>query len=191
MSVNFSRVFAVVWRAILIATAAIGPAALPLSAQSPAPAGERVVELPPLMVEASGKAPTWLYADAGGFEVLSCCSRETTRDWIKTYQYHQQVLRVVVPEEFLAKMDVPAVHVLYNLDSKRVGSDAVLQELIKAEKRRSREQSQNVVSPGLLPSNERGKGGLPLVALGDLSRAIFAQHAFGRARYHCALRFSG
>jgi hypothetical protein len=75
----------------------------------PAPAGK--VELPPMLVEESISSVPWLYVNAGGTEFLSRCSASTTRALAGAWLEKMQLVRVLVPPEFLVRMDVPTVFV--------------------------------------------------------------------------------
>lgn len=92
-----------------------------------APAG--AVELPPMMVEESVSSVPWLYVNAGGTEFLSRCSSATTRDLAEAWLGKLQLVRAVIPEEFLVRMDVPAVFVLYGQEVKQAMSAEIQREL--------------------------------------------------------------
>lgn len=77
------------------------------------------VELPPMIVEETAKAPQWLYVNAEGTEFLSRCSAATTRAYIESWRRGMRLIRTLVPEDFLARMDVPPVMVLYAQDLKQ------------------------------------------------------------------------
>src|SRR5436305_679334 len=94
-----------------------------------APVNGGVVELPPMLVEASVSGVPWLYADADGIEFLSRCSASTTRDFVETWVAKMQLVRTLVPAELLARMDVPAVFVLYGQDLKQTVSAEIQREL--------------------------------------------------------------
>lgn len=87
------------------------------------------VELPPMMVEESISSVPWLYVNAGGTEFLSRCSASTTRHLVEEWLTKMQLVRVLVREEFLARMDVPAVFVLYAQDAKLTVSAEIQREL--------------------------------------------------------------
>jgi hypothetical protein len=87
------------------------------------------VELPPMMVEESLSSAPWLYVKAGDTEFLSRCSTSTTRRFVEAWLAKMQLVRVLVPEEFLARIDVPAVFVLYGQDLKQAVSAEIQREL--------------------------------------------------------------
>ena len=88
-----------------------------------------VVELPPMMVEESSASVPWLYVNAGGTEFLSRCSSATTSDLVEAWLSKLQLVRSLVPEEFLGRMDVPAVFVLYGQDLRQKVSAEIEREL--------------------------------------------------------------
>jgi hypothetical protein len=97
-----------------------------------------VVELPPMMVEESVSSVPWLYVSAGGTEFLSRCSVGTTRNLVEVWLKKMQLVRVLVPEEFLGRMDVPSVFVLYSQDLKQSVSAEIQRELEAGDKRKRR-----------------------------------------------------
>ena len=115
-------------------TAVLGLAALAVGVNAAAGGEEpAVVELPPMVVEESAAGARWLYASAGQTEFLSRCSVATTRRYIESWLKQLQVLRTLVPEAFLARMDVPAVMVLYAQDLKSAVSADIQRELSAAQ----------------------------------------------------------
>lgn len=94
------------------------------------------VELPPMIVEESTASTPWLYVHAGGSEFLSRCSGSTTRQFIEAWLEKMQLVPVLVPEDFLARMDAPAVFVLYSQDLKQTVSAEIQRELQAGEDRR-------------------------------------------------------
>ena len=89
----------------------------------------QTVELPPMLVEESIASAPWLYVNAGGIEFLSRCSASTTRDLVEGWLTKMQLVRVLVPEEFLVRMDVPTVFVLYSQDLNQTVSAEIQREL--------------------------------------------------------------
>lgn len=75
---------------------------------------ERVVELPPFVVEEEYEEPSWIYAQLGPIEVISRCSEFTTQILIEHHFRLRQMLSALVPLEFQVKSDVPSLYVLYN-----------------------------------------------------------------------------
>ncbi len=93
------------------------------------------VELPPMLVEESVSSVPWLYVNAGGTEFLSRCSAATTRSLVEGWLAKLQLVRVLVPEEFFVRMDVPAVFVLYAQDLRLKVSAEIQRELQAREMR--------------------------------------------------------
>ncbi|HEY1108022.1 MAG TPA: hypothetical protein VGE76_05305, partial [Opitutaceae bacterium] len=91
----------------LFVASSVGTPAEPAT-PAPAPA----VELPPILVEESISGVPWLYVDAGDIEFLSRCSYGITRDLAEGWLRGMQLVRALVPEEFLLRMEVPTIFVL-------------------------------------------------------------------------------
>ena len=102
---------------------------LPLrAADTPAATGPTIV-LPPMLVEESKSSVPWYYASVDGTEFLSRCSEFTTWDFVDAWQSRMQLLKTLVPPEFLARADVPAVVVLYAQDLDQTISAEIQHEL--------------------------------------------------------------
>ncbi|MBI4622387.1 MAG: hypothetical protein HY736_04080 [Verrucomicrobia bacterium] len=112
-----------------------GGLSLPVQAADTPAAAAAPVVLPPMMVEESISSVPWLHVHAGGTEFLSRCSAYTTRQFVEAWLTKVQLLRVLVPEEFQARMDVPAVCVLYGQDLKQTVSAEIQRELQAGEAR--------------------------------------------------------
>lgn len=115
-------------RALVCAGLFTGPGTL-WAAEPPKALAGPPVELPPMLVEESKTSTPWYYVQAGGTEYLSRCSAATTREFIEAVVAQQQLMRVLVPEEFLARSDVPAVCVLYGQDLEHKVSAEIQREL--------------------------------------------------------------
>lgn len=87
------------------------------------------VELPPMLVEESITSAPWYYVNAGGIEFLSRCSASTTRSLVEAWLAKMQLVRVLVPEEFLLRLDVPTKFVLYSQDLQQTVSAEIQREL--------------------------------------------------------------
>lgn len=96
---------------------------------APPPAAGPKVELPPMLVEESVSRVPWLYAQAGGIEFLSRCSASTTRALAEAWLAKLQLVRAFVPGQFLARVDTPAVFVLYAQDLEHTVSAEIQREL--------------------------------------------------------------
>lgn len=100
-----------------------------LRAAEARPVAGAAVELPPMLVEESISTVPWLYVNAGGTEFLSRCAESTTRELVAAWLSRLQLVRALVPGEFLARMDVPSVFVLYAQDLKQTVSAEIQREL--------------------------------------------------------------
>jgi hypothetical protein len=87
------------------------------------------VELPPMLVEESVSSAPWFYVKTGGTEFLSRCSASTTRRFVQGWLSKMQLVRALLPEVFLARMDVPEVFVLYGQDVQQTISADIQREL--------------------------------------------------------------
>jgi hypothetical protein len=114
--------------ALLLASQAGGLAWRGFAADAPADSGATVA-LPPMLVEESTSSVPWLYVNAGGTEFLSRCSTSTTRHLAEAWLEKLQLVRVLVPEAFLARMDVPEIFILYAQDLEQTVSAEIQREL--------------------------------------------------------------
>ena len=97
-------------------------AAAPGLARGAAPDGDHVIELPPMLVsDAHGRQ--WRHAEIPGFEVLSLCPDDTTRDFLEDYHRLRRLLELVLPPELQVSLSVPAVQILCGRDVRQ--EDAV------------------------------------------------------------------
>jgi len=113
-----------------------GALSWPALAADGAASPSTVVSLPPMMVEESTSSVPWLYVRAGDTEFLSRCSSGTTRQLVEAWLTGMQLVRVLVPEEFLGRMDVPSVFVLYSQDGEQTVSAEIQRELQARDERR-------------------------------------------------------
>jgi hypothetical protein len=107
----------------------------PVQAAETAVVTGAAIELPPMMVEESISSAPWFYVKVGDDEFLSRCSPSTTRQFVEGWLTKMQLVRVLVPEEFLARMDVPSIFVLYAQDLKQTVSAEIQRELQASEDR--------------------------------------------------------
>ncbi|MGH7946221.1 MAG: tetratricopeptide repeat protein, partial [Opitutaceae bacterium] len=110
-----------------------GRLSLPVQAADTPAASTAPVELPPMMVEESISSAPWFHVTAGGAEFLSRCSASTTRHFVEAWLTKMKLVRVLVPEEFLARTDVPVVIVLYAQDLQQTVSAEIQRELQRAQ----------------------------------------------------------
>lgn len=108
----------------------------PLHAADTPIASTPAVELPPMLIEESKSSVPWLYVNIGGTEFLSRCSASTTSEFIEAWLAKMQLMRVLVPAEFLTRTDVPAVCVLYAQDLDQTMSAEIQHELQAAAARK-------------------------------------------------------
>ena len=92
---------------------------------------ERAIQLPPMIVSETSKAPPWLYVAVGDTEYLSRCSAATTRAFVTAQLEIRQILQVFVPADLLAAGAVPGVSILAPLETGRGGDDAVGREMMR------------------------------------------------------------
>ncbi len=92
-----------------------------------APGGK--VQLPPMLIEESVSNVPWFYVNAGGGEFLSRCSASTTRALALAWLEKLQLVRALVPEEMLARMDCPTIFVLHAQDMEQTVSAEIQREL--------------------------------------------------------------
>ena len=104
---------------------ALGAGGINLTAR----AADAPVVLPPMLVEESKSGVPWYYVNVGGTEFLSRCSEYTTAEFVDAWLNRMQLMRVLVPEEFFARADVPAVCVLYAQDLDQTLSVEIQHEL--------------------------------------------------------------
>src|SRR5687767_9103918 len=77
-----------------------------LAAPKSAVEREKAIELPPMIISETSKAPPWLYVAAGDTEYLSRCSAATTRDFVTAQLEVRRMLQVFVPADILASSAV-------------------------------------------------------------------------------------
>jgi hypothetical protein len=97
----------------IAALVGVGAASLALRAAEPTPAGESVIQLPPLEVVASAKAGRpWLFAAYPGHEVLSRCSPGVTREFLQAHFRIEQLIALILPRDLQPRRSVPDVLIL-------------------------------------------------------------------------------
>jgi hypothetical protein len=115
-------------KALLLALLAAWGSNAPLRA-----ADEPVVLLPPLIVEESRtkKARPWYYAEGPGFEVLSRCSENITEEFARSFYRANQLLQILVPPQFQAKLSVPQEILLYQNEMVKQLPPEMLREMTR------------------------------------------------------------
>jgi hypothetical protein len=94
-----------------LALGALAVASPWLGAQQPAPAADRAVMLPPLVVQGVLGNP-WRYAHPPGFEVLSRWSDSKTELFANGLLAAKRLFDTVLPPEFQVQFSVPTVYLL-------------------------------------------------------------------------------
>lgn len=150
--------------------AAAEPPAVPGSAPLPAAPPTAVeretpVELPPMIVAESAKAPPWLYANVGDTEYLSRCNASTTRAYITGQLEIRQILRVFIPADFFAPSAVPNVSIVAPLES-RPGDDVAAREMMRMEQQNLQRENQEGLRQMRVPTVQRFRF-LPNLRLDD------------------------
>ncbi len=120
------RITGLTWVVLALHAGTLGR---PVSAVDTPVAPAAPVELPPMLIEESISSAPWLYVNTGGTEFLSRCSVSTTRELVAAWLARMQLVRVLVPAEFLVRMDVPSVFVLYAQDLQQTISAEIQREL--------------------------------------------------------------
>ena len=120
------RLAATTWLVLALHAGGLSPTVR--AAGAPAATGPTVM-LPPMLVEESKSGVPWLYVNVGGTEFLSRCSEYTTGQFVEAWLTKMQLMRVLVPEEFLVRTDVPTVCVLYAQDLDQTVSAEIQREL--------------------------------------------------------------
>lgn len=132
----------------VVVVAAVGGGTM-FAAGTAATLAEPAVELPPMIIEETSKAPTWLYVFAGDTEFLSRCTESTTRDFVTAQLRIHQLLREFVPAEFLAKDAIPMVSILVPQGSTPGGSDAVFRAMLDEEEAKAQRGEKAAEGKGL------------------------------------------
>ena len=87
---------------------------------------ERVVELPPLVVEDAKIPPRWRYATLPGMEFLACCDDDLTLQLMETAQRMMQQLDQFVPPQLRLRLDTRVSYVLFDEKSKLQGASEIV-----------------------------------------------------------------
>ena len=94
----------------------------------PTDSTERVVDLPPFILEETLKGPPWRLAEAPGLEILSRCPDYVSRHLGEEIARLNSILRLLIPEELQTKFSVPTVIIATTED---VGHTAVWQKMVE------------------------------------------------------------
>jgi hypothetical protein len=149
------------------------PLTLPTAPKS-AVEREKAIELPPMIISETSKAPPWLYVSVGDTEYLSRCTTATTHAFVTSQLEIQRMLQVFVPADLLATSAVSSVSIVVPFDPATASGDAVSREMLRQEKQSA--QAANKQNPGKRkgqPMPERFRF-LPNLRLDDRDmRAVF------------------
>ncbi|MBI5768306.1 MAG: hypothetical protein HZA93_10960 [Verrucomicrobia bacterium] len=96
---------------------------------------DRVVSLPPFLVEETDRGPPWRYAEVPGFEVLARCGDSATRTVVLAYIRLHHLLGVVLPEDLRLGFSEPRRLILYADDLQPAASKEVFSQLLSREDR--------------------------------------------------------
>ncbi len=110
---------------LLASLALVANAAEPAS---DAPPVGPIIDLPPLVVNASRDTTKWRYASVGDDEYLSGCSVGTTRSFIESRARMLDQLRTIVPDEFLAHL--PTVTILVDSSQQPNPGDSLARDVL-------------------------------------------------------------
>ena len=86
-----------------------------------ASAEDRIVSLPPFMVEES-TTPPWRYSETPEFQILSQCNDRTTREIAERFHHNRQLLDFILPPQFQAHPAVPPTLLLYDEETMKKNS---------------------------------------------------------------------
>jgi hypothetical protein len=92
---------------------------------------EEVVSLPPLMVEGKTKPLPWRYLAVPGMELLSVCDDSVSLDVVRRMHRLEELLALLLPERFRAKVTVPEAQILFNEEVGRANSQEIIDEMMK------------------------------------------------------------
>ncbi len=98
------------------------------------PMSERVIELPPLLVEEPAKPLRWRHVDFPGIEMLSVVSDGETRAFLRRHHNQSEILQWILPTRFQGKSSVPDEYILFNDNLSRAHSQEVLNSMMTAQR---------------------------------------------------------
>lgn len=98
---------------------------------APEPKVEMSVQLPPFIVEQTA-GPKWRYTRIPRFEILSRCNDLTTEQLALAFHRANQLLGLVLPEQFQLKLDVPQALIFYDEKLWPVAEQQAVAAMLKA-----------------------------------------------------------
>ncbi len=111
---------------------------------------ERVIDLPPLMVEEAATPLRWRHVEFEGIEMLSVVSDGATRAFLRRHHNQSEILKWMLPEKYQGKSSVPDEYILFNEEIGRARSQEVINSMMKHQRdqaRRKREKEKEKSGP--------------------------------------------
>lgn len=100
------------WLVVITLTASTsGPVLSRVAAAEEAAAAEDTVVLPPIIVD-EGRKLRWSYVEIPGLQLLTTGSANTARQFAETFHRQEQLVRVLVPDQYLWHTSIPARYLL-------------------------------------------------------------------------------
>lgn len=84
--------------------------------------------LPPLVVSDGDTGPRWKHVGVPGYEILSSCPDRLTNEFIQRLTRATDLLRLIIPEKFWARSDVPVVIILFAQEDMNLMSREILKD---------------------------------------------------------------
>ena len=128
---NLHRIFRLPFGAPALIVLAI--ATPPVGRAAEALPGDEVVALPPFIVEEPTKGPPWRYAEMPGFEILSRCGDNTTRELAAAHARVHQLLALILPESLQVSFAVPKKLIFYDAALQPAASQEVIAGMLRRE----------------------------------------------------------
>lgn len=153
----YIRLFAFVLPGITVAALGLLPAATFAQVE---PAGERVIELPPLLVEEPAKPLRWRHVEFPGIEMLSVVSDSETRSFLRRHHNQSEILKWILPVRFQGKSAVPDEYILFNENLSRAHSQEVMNSMMASQRdaARRKQAREKAESGDGEPRRERARG---------------------------------
>ncbi len=120
------------------------------------PMSDRVIELPPLLVEEPAKPLRWRHVEFPGLEMLSVVSDGETRAFLRRHHNQSEILQWILPTRFQGKSSVPDEYILFNENLSRAHSQEVMNSMMTAQRDAARrKQAREKAESG---DHETGRG---------------------------------
>lgn len=162
-----SRLFPLTFPAIAVALLCLAPGSVFAQGE---PMSDRVIELPPLLVEEAAKPLPWRYVEFRGIEMLSVVSDSETRAFLRRYHNQSEILQWILPLRFQGRSSVPDEYILFNENLSRAHSQEVMTTMMASQRDAARrKQARDKVESGDRESGrERARGGTKIKFLPNL-----------------------